>query len=276
MRWSRLFSRGSARRGRDARGAELKRLSLRNDPAVIYAVGDVHGHADLYRALEQRLVEDARRFNGPALLVLLGDVIDRGPRSADVIEHLITPPPDGITRVVLMGNHEDLIRRFIGDPDAAREWIGWGGAETLASYGVHGDAARGYELSGHALKAKIDSSIPQSHRDFFAELPLSLTTPSYVFAHAGGEAARSWEDQGKDDLIWSNPRALPEGAFGRTVVHGHVPVEQVEITSGRIGVDTGAYESGLLSAVRLVSGHAPHVFGQRREGPDDPAPDTLE
>ncbi len=237
---------------------------------MTYAVGDVHGHDVLYRALEARLIADAARYDGPVLIVVLGDMIDRGPRSADLIEHLLTAPPEGITRVALMGNHEDMFCRFLDNPDDARAWLGWGGAETLASYGIHADPARGYELSAHAFKAKLETCVPREHRRFLDDLPLSISMPDYAFSHAGGVAARDWEAQEKDDLIWSDPRELPEGSFGRTVVHGHVPVPQVEITRGRIAVDTGAYESGVLSAVRLVAGEPPVVFAQSHEGPVAP------
>lgn len=245
----------------------LTRLSLSTSPAVTYAVGDVHGHDVLYRALEARLVADAARIEGQALIVLLGDVIDRGPRSADLVEHLVAPPPSGVSRVVLMGNHEDMFRRFIADPDTARDWVAWGGAETLASYGIHGDPARGYDLSARDLKARIATSVPPSHVAFYESLPLSLTLPDTVFAHAGGSAERTWDDQGKDDLIWSDPRRLPDGVFGRRVVHGHVPVGRVEISDARIAVDTGAYESGVLSAVRLMPNAPVAVFSQNADGP---------
>lgn len=232
-----------------------RRLSLPALPARTWAIGDVHGCLHLYRALEDRIVADARAEgdSAPGLIVVLGDIVDRGPHSAQLVEHLMGSPPAPFTRVVLKGNHEDMMVRFAQDPGGARNWLNFGGAETLQSYGLEPEPGAGFDLRAGKLRQMVTRNIPDEHLDFLRDLPLCLTAGGYLFSHAGLDPARPLEAQSARDFIWGNPRDLDHTPSDRfRVVHGHVPVEEVMVTSARVAVDTGAYATGRLSAVRLT------------------------
>ncbi|MBW6505862.1 MAG: metallophosphoesterase [Rhodobacteraceae bacterium] len=233
------------------------------DPPLptIYAVGDVHGRLDLYRAMEARIAADA--VPGAKLIVLLGDIIDRGPDSAGMIDHLLAPAPMGTTRLCLLGNHEDMALQFLRDPDPRADWLAYGGAEMLASYGIARDITALHALSPKALAMRIAAHIPQEHVDFLAGLPLYLHAGRHYLCHAGVDPAQPLDQQDRQTLLWSRRFADPESlpppdlAPGGLVVQGHMPVTAPSQRDWRINVDTGAYVTGRLSAVRLVQGLAP-------------------
>lgn len=237
-------------------------------PEAIYAVGDVHGCLDLYRRMEDEIIADARRLGvpGPCLIVLLGDMVDRGPDTAGMIRHLLSPPPDGFERVVLRGNHEDMMVAFLNDPAATRRWLDFGGKETLMSYGLHPDPEHGFcDLTGR-FRARLDAAIPDAHRAFLARTPFALQVENTVFCHAGLDPARPVSAQKPAELIWGDPDRLDSAETNDhlLVVHGHVITPEILITPRRINVDTGAYMSGVLSAVRLVDRQAPFALSVTR------------
>jgi serine/threonine protein phosphatase 1 len=239
-------------------------LSLHDMPAAIYAIGDVHGCSDLYRRLEAAIVADSAALtaSGPRLIVVLGDLIDRGPDSAGMIDLMLAPPPDGFTRLVLRGNHEDMMAKFLAEPARSSKWLDFGGTETLISYGLHPDPEKGFPSSTTRLSAMLEHAIPSSHRRFLADLPLALNVCGTLFCHAGIDPTRSLQDQLPEDLLWGDPARID--AMPRTdismVVHGHVITASAHVTPGRINVDTGAYLTGILSAVRLAPGTEPFVL----------------
>ena len=230
----------------------IKRLSLSKFPTAIYAVGDVHGCYDLYRALETIIVKDGAGQAGPKLIVLLGDIVDRGPQSSARIDYLLAPAPPGFQRVILMGNHEDMMLQFLNAPSYNRSWLEFGGRETLLSYGMEPDADVGFTLPDMRLKQMFETCIPQSHRTLLEQLPVCLSVGKYLFSHAGYDAAKTIAGQGKNDLIWGDPALLDTHPGAMFAVHGHVSVDEVLITDARMNVDTGAYASGKLSAVKIT------------------------
>lgn len=238
----------------------LRKLSRETAPSVTYAVGDIHGQLDLYKKLEQKIVEDAKSFEGQALVILLGDMIDRGPKSAQLIEHLLMPPPEGITRLCLRGNHEDMFLQALETLSGIRDWVAWGGSETLASYGIHPDPEQNYEFSSADWEKKLAANIPHSHRLFLQNTPVCLSLPKWFFSHAGINPDHALEDQKKDDLIWGVSGAEGGQVFSKRLIHGHIPVAAAEITPNAINLDTGAYFSGLLTSVRLVEGQEPTLI----------------
>ncbi|MEM5467638.1 metallophosphoesterase [Celeribacter marinus] len=239
---------------------QLKKLTLDHTPSVTYAVGDIHGHYDLYRQLEHQIVVDARTFDGPALLIVLGDMIDRGPKSAQLLDHLLTPMPDGITRICLRGNHEDMCLRALSTPQSADDWIACGGAETLTSYGFHPDQGKQHAIHTPHWHPAMVAQIPLSHRQFLADLPVCVVLPKWVFSHAGLNPTRNIDQQRKDDLIWTDPTVLQGHTFAQCLIHGHLPVDVPSVGHKTINIDTGAYKSGILTAVRLVEGRAPYFI----------------
>ncbi len=258
-----LLRRLVARRGPQALAAKPAVAGMMLDPPLptIYAVGDVHGRLDLFRAMEAQIAADAAP--GAKLIVLLGDIIDRGPDSAGMIDHLLAPAPAGTTRLCLLGNHEDMALQFLRDPDPRADWLVHGGAEMLASYGIARDIAALRALSRRALAMRIAAHIPQDHLDFLAALPLYLHAGPHYLCHAGVDPAQPLDQQDRRTLLWSRRFTDPESppprglAPGGLVVQGHMPIEAPALRDWRINVDTGAYMTGRLSAVRLVQGLAP-------------------
>jgi serine/threonine protein phosphatase 1 len=233
-----------------------QRLSSQDWPAVIYAIGDVHGCLAQLQDLTAQIVADAADIAGEKWIVMLGDYIDRGPDSAGVIEVLLAPAPAGFRRICLTGNHETLMLEFIDSPSPTASWLRWGGLETLGSYGIAGN--RMAELSRSAMIAVLTSHVPDEHLRFLRELPVSLSLPGVIFVHAGLRPGVPLEQQRLEDLLWiREPFLSAPGEPGQLVVHGHTPGLEPEITQGRIGIDTGAFQGGPLTAVRLQQGRDP-------------------
>ncbi|SLN13371.1 Serine/threonine-protein phosphatase 1 [Aquimixticola soesokkakensis] len=236
---------------------QFRRLSLPNMPKLVYAVGDVHGCFNAYCDLEQKITADAAADPAPnqRLLVLLGDLVDRGPQSGALIDHLLTKPPVGFDRVCLMGNHEDMFTMFAQAPVENAQWLDFGGRETLISYGVPSDLIDASRSSNTRMKQIIAAHVPRNHLDYIANLPVSLSLPEWFFCHAGVNPDLALDQQSKDDLVWSDPAVLDQHRVANTtVVHGHTPEPQVLVLPHRICVDTGAYSTHRLSAIKLKDG----------------------
>ncbi|HEX3884321.1 MAG TPA: metallophosphoesterase family protein [Stellaceae bacterium] len=221
------------------------------EPRRLYAIGDIHGHAKL---LDRMIDAIARDLGGIAadecLTVTLGDYIDRGPASRAVIERL-THNPFPTKFVPLRGNHEALLDGFLADPEVAGQWRHYGGLETLHSYGVdvsHVMRGKFYAAAAEALA----EALPPAHVDFLASLRNSLTVGRYFLCHAGVRPGIALDRQTEDDLLWIRDEFLGSRAnFGKLVVHGHSPVEEPEVRTNRINVDTGAFMTGRLTCVVL-------------------------
>lgn len=235
-------------------------LSLARMPARIYAVGDIHGCLPLFLTLEALIAQDAADVEGTKLIVLLGDMVDRGPKSAALIDHLMAPPPSGFNRLALLGNHEDMMLNFLQDPIRQRRWLTFGGRETLMSYGMQPDPRHEFALPAPRINQMIQAHIPTAHIEWLKNLPASFQVGPYLLAHAGYDPSKMIEEQQKDDLIWGNPGRLDAVRSPFVAVHGHVPVELAHVGENRINVDTGAYYSGLLSAVCLTPDEPPRLL----------------
>jgi len=223
---------------------------------VGFAVGDIHGRADLlaqmFTLLEER-AERERRAWGEPIVVFLGDYVDRGPNSRAVIDLMLEGRPTGYRRHCLKGNHEQAMLLFMEAPLENRAWVLQGGAETLVSYGVQPPPPVGTkDEDWTSVAAALKESVPQTHLDFLNGLERYVAYGDYAFVHAGVDAARTLEDQTDDDLYWSRDRFLAsKRRFSHRVVHGHTPVDRPYIDQRRIAVDTGAYASGTLTAARF-------------------------
>lgn len=234
------------------------RLSLPADAyGEIYAIGDVHGCLDLLLAAEEHIFRAAAATPGPKLIVMLGDYIDRGPNSAGVIDHLLAPPPDGFDRVCLCGNHEDMLESFLVSPRFEPHWLVYGGDATLASYGIDSDEAFHSDATGARLKKLILETVPVAHLDFVTRTPVCLEVGSLLFVHAGIQPGLPLDRQIDQDLMWIREPFLSFGpGLDLTVIHGHTPVAEPDFGPGRIGIDTGAFMTGRLTALRLADGAA--------------------
>lgn len=228
------------------------RLTLGDDFAAVYAVGDVHGRFDLLQRMETLIEADAAAIGGKKLLVMLGDYIDRGPQSGQVIDHLLAPPPDSFTRICLAGNHEQMLIEFMREPSAQHDWLQYGGVDTLMSYGVTMAELQEAAKTPRRLKRLVQAAIPAEHFNFIETLPSLLTMTGYTFAHAGIRPGIALESQEDEDLLWIRHVFIGSTEdFGSVVVHGHTPIRSAEIWPNRIAIDTGAFATGLLSAVKV-------------------------
>lgn len=223
-------------------------------PARLYVIGDIHGRADLLERMIDQLHCDLEKHPvDDCLTVTIGDYIDRGLKSRDVLDRLACKPfPTAF--IPLKGNHEDLFETFLRDPSVGGHWRRLGGLETLHSYGVDvGPLMRGKHYDGAA--EALRSAVPQTHFDFLASLDTALIVGRYFLCHAGVCPGVPLPQQHEEDLLWIRERFLNSNAdFGKIVVHGHTPVEEPEILPNRINIDTGAFMTGRLTCVVLEEG----------------------
>lgn len=228
--------------------------STPNDGAI-YAIGDIHGRLDLLEDLHRHILDDvAASAPKRVLLVYLGDLVSRGPDSRGVVERVRTWLPEGFDRVALKGNHEDLLlRTHAGEFAAARHWLDYGGIEAMASYGVavSDDLVRDEAGIGE-LCHRFAAALPPEHVEFLEGLPLSHSAGDYYFVHGGVRPGIELAEQSPRDLIWIRESFLNSTAdHGAVVVHGHSISRQPELRFNRIGIDTGAYHSGILTCLAL-------------------------
>lgn len=217
-----------------------------------YVIGDIHGCLDLLNRLLDRIEEEINA--APKMktsIIFLGDIVDRGPSSAEVVERLRTYSNPKASAHFIMGNHEEVMLRVIaGDTDVLGNWLRFGGRETLASYGVESSSLR--KLDSEELSERLRSAIPESHRQFLAGFSDSISFGDYVFVHAGIRPGVELAEQNQADMRWiREPFLSDETEHGFIVVHGHTITKSVDVAPNRIGVDTGAYSTGILSALAI-------------------------
>lgn len=225
--------------------------------SAVYAIGDIHGRLDLLVELHALIAADAaQRQAQRRVLVHVGDYVDRGPDSARVLDRLMDRIPAGFEPVYLLGNHERLMLDFMDDLNYGPVWLRNGGRETLASYGVDVTAGAATELDHLTrVQAELRERLPDSHRAFLAALELGHLEGDYLFVHAGIRPGLAVEAQDEGDLIWiREPFLSSDQNLGKIVVHGHTIAPEPVIRQNRIGIDTGAYYTGRLTALVLEGG----------------------
>jgi len=222
---------------------------------LVYAIGDVHGRMDLLSPLVHDIATDVAATNPVErpLLILLGDYVDRGPESRQVVDLILRLEADSFFEVApLKGNHEEALLQFLDEPEFAPTWVEHGGGATLTSYGVQPAAARAAPEAWVAVRDAFDNALPLAHRRFYEQLQLVRVVGDYAFVHAGVRPGVPLEEQTERDLLWIRYDFLDDrGPFGKVIVHGHTPTDEPQMLKHRLGVDTGAYATGVLSAVRL-------------------------
>lgn len=217
-----------------------------------YVVGDVHGRLDLLDRLLASIERDVQRRSArKSLLVFLGDLIDRGPDSRGVVERLRTYRHDRLKPYFLAGNHEEVLLRLLaGELGILSSWLKFGGAECLQSYGL--DPQSLYGISERASLAAVRDVIPPQHNRFIGGFADTLSFGDYLFVHAGIRPGIDLSLQSQTDLRWIRAPFLEDNSdHGVMVVHGHTISAAVEELSNRIGIDTGAYRTGVLTALAL-------------------------
>jgi|TARA_R110001606_G_scaffold64419_2_gene149541 serine/threonine protein phosphatase 1 len=218
-----------------------------------YVVGDIHGREDLLTPLLGKIdEEESRRTSADTHLIFLGDYVDRGPMSSQVIDKLLNLDGSNKKIITLKGNHEASMLSFLQDPVKGKRWLHYGGDATLRSYGVDLKLAEVTEEDIRKAARALKKTLPDSHLQFLGTLETSHTLGDYFFAHAGIDPSRSLENQKETDLLWIRDTFLcHEGLFDKVVVHGHSIIPEPEIRENRIGIDTGAFYSNVLTCLVL-------------------------
>lgn len=220
---------------------------------TVYAVGDIHGRADLLTKMHKRIRADAskRARGNRKVVVYLGDYVDRGAKSRQVIELLLKSPLEDFEAVHLKGNHEDYMLGFLEGGGDGMGWLFNGGEATLASYGVE-PAGETYLEAGARddLRDTLQAALPEDHRAFLKNLRLRHREGGYLFVHAGIRPGIALADQSAEDLMWIREDFLGSAAdHDCRVVHGHTITWSPEVLPNRIGIDTGAFMSDELTCL---------------------------
>ena len=217
----------------------------------VYGIGHIHGRADLLDELHQKILRDSEEYQGHKTVVYLGDYIDRGEQSRQVIEMLLANPLAGFESVYLKGNHEKVLLDFIEYPEAAVAWLTFGGREALKSYGIESEHFP-VGLEVHELARQFDRKLPQKHRTFIGSGLENWQCGNYYFVHAGIRPGIALEEQSIEDKLWIRDEFLHSSKnHGKIIVHGHSITSEPEIKPNRIGIDTGAFTSGVLTCLVL-------------------------
>ncbi|MDP1556149.1 MAG: metallophosphoesterase family protein [Hyphomonas sp.] len=254
---------GPAERAAPIRPA--KRITCAPEGVCLYAVGDIHGRRDLLDQLLVKISEDAARLPEgiKPQIIFLGDYIDRGLTSRDVIELFASGAIDQFEPVYLMGNHEEALLRFLEDDAFGSQWVRYGGAETLYSYGLAPPNQRKSLNSHEEMQAaraawtriwtEFRARLPAAHLNFFQSLKTYHAAGDYLFVHAGLRPGVELHEQTVRDMLWIREEFLEDTAhFDQMIVHGHTPMDTVHHDDRRIGLDTGAFLTGRLTAARLI------------------------
>lgn len=223
------------------------------DGQVVYAVGDIHGRADLLQSTLDKIHADEIAADQEKTIIYLGDFIDRGPDSAAVIDILLAQGARGVQQHLIMGNHEEFLIRFLEDPMGGMSWLTYGGAETLLSYGV--GMPPGVMSEGKLSKVAEDLNDTldaRGHLAFYRGLKDAINIGGYYFTHAGIDPEVRLDKQTGEYLRWTREPFLSHASgYSHVVVHGHTVTEEPVFKPNRIGIDTGAYHSGKLTCLKL-------------------------
>lgn len=215
----------------------------------LYAIGDVHGRFDLLTWMHTLIADElARDRPSDWRIIHLGDYVDRGPQSAQVLDFLAEATARDGRVIALMGNHDEGMLDFLADPADADLFVHYGGFDTAASYGVVLDVL--------TPEARADShrrllaAMPEEHPKFLRDLPRAVSFGDFFFCHAGVRPGVALDAQTPHDLVWIRREFLDHpGLFEKVVVHGHTPHDEPQVMANRIDVDTAAFDTGRLTAL---------------------------
>jgi serine/threonine protein phosphatase 1 len=239
-----VFRWGQSRRG-------LSGVPKTQSGERIYAIGDVHGRYDLLRPLMDKLEEHNNALPPVETMhiVFLGDLIDRGSQSSDVMRYVHDMERRFEQIIVLLGNHEEMmVRALDGEATTLRAWLRAGGRATLRSFGIEMEP----DEEADRLIARANAAIPREWMEWLRQRPLTARSGDYFFCHAGIRPGRALNRQSREDLLWIRDQFLEDDTMhGAVIVHGHSVANEVEMRANRIGIDTGAYRTDTLTALYL-------------------------
>lgn len=262
--WSRLTSRGGNASSRTLTSPTAPLPTNATDPAPVeihsehadetfYAIGDIHGRADLIVSLVDKIEEDIAGSDAKVRLIFLGDYCDRGLETRQVIDFLLSERVQKHRPIFIKGNHEQTLIEFLSDPATGPAWARYGGRETLVSYGVRPPRSLSFNEDWERARLEFREKLPQSHETFLLSLKPSARIGKYGFVHAGMKPGVPFDEQRERDLLWIRDEFLTSSeTFDVFLVHGHTPVDQATNSNSRVNVDTGAYYSGRLTAARIA------------------------
>lgn len=218
----------------------------------LYCVGDIHGRDDLLINIHGQIAEDLQSYQDDITIVYVGDYIDRGMNSRQVLDRLVTKHFLSEYSVFLRGNHEQVLLNFLEDDRVGPTWLTFGGHATLTSYGVALAKIPTKRQDYIEIQQGLRENLPDAHLQFLRETLFCYQAGTYFFAHAGINPKYSIDRQNTDDLMWVREKfTSSKNNFDKIIVHGHSITDQAEFKTNRIGIDTGAYASGVLTCLVL-------------------------
>lgn len=236
----------------------------------IFAIGDVHGRLDDLDDLLGQIFALTHENPMDDQIVFLGDYVDRGNKSAEVISRLIELEQGRFPVIYLKGNHEDMMYRYLADDNASQgiNWIANGGGATIKSYGAQVPVDYYDYDEVAAYRDDILDTVPDEHLNFLGRLRLYHEVSPYLFVHAGISPGKAIAEQEEYDLLWMRePFLSSKKDFGSIVVHGHTSVKEPKTLTNRIALDTGAVGGYLTSAV-FTSNTVEFITSNSCESPD--------
>jgi serine/threonine protein phosphatase 1 len=254
----------------------LKNLSGRRasrSPSIpdhqrIYAIGDIHGRADLLIKMHQAISKHAAASKiKDDYIVYLGDYVDRGLEVKEVLNILTANPMPDFQSVFLKGNHEEMLLSFLMDAAALDDWLPLGGQATLMSYSISAPSHTAHPTQAEDIRRKFLEVFPKAHRDFLLKLKTTYQAGEYLFVHAGLRPGVPLDKQADEDYLWiREPFLTNRKSMGVRVVHGHNITPKPEKLANRISVDTGAYATGCLSSAVLEADRVEFIMVQSNGG----------
>lgn len=218
----------------------------------VYCIGDIHGRDDLLKNLHDEILLDAADYSGEKMVIYLGDYIDRGLHSKEVVDLLLSKPLPEFESIYLRGNHEQVLLDFLNvDANIATQWFNFGGQSTILSYGV---SMAGIPFGEKLIQLQHDlaDKIPAAHLSFYNYLQYSYEVGDYFFVHAGVKPKVALNRQSEVVKMWIREEFLnSKYRFEKMIVHGHSVVDEPVVLANRIAIDTGAYTSGVLTCLVL-------------------------
>lgn len=235
------------------KGIENKEPSIPENKRI-YAIGDIHGRVDLLNSIHDVILKDSGSLETECenSVVYLGDYVDRGFESKEVLDVLVNSPLEGFKAIYLKGNHEDLLLNFLEDFSIGTLWFSLGGDATVYSYGVSSPLGVKQDKHFKKIQESLRETLPEEHQRFLLDLKLYHEVGDYLFVHAGIMPGRAMSKQLQEHMMWIRDDFLKHKKdHGKVIVHGHTVTEEPEILSNRIGIDTGACYNGKLTCLVL-------------------------